>query len=107
MNEQSKSLLVVKTDSPLSDQVAHEIKQTLEPLAQELGARVLVVDGGTDATLHQNLGPLVEMMGKQVAALNRLAASNESLVRAMAEAENDDQGDVQPLPARGLNGRPL
>lgn len=103
MNGQSKSLLVVRIAGRLSNQDAADIKQALAPMCQEIGAEVLVVDGGADASLHQNLDPLIAMMGKQVAAISRLAASNEALVRAMADAE----GDPPALVARGLDGRPL
>lgn len=60
-----------------------------------------------DQSLNLNIAKLVQAMHLQTQAINRLAASNEALVRAMAEADGAGQGDVTPLPARGLNGRPL
>lgn len=60
-----------------------------------------------DQSLHLNIAKLVQAMHLQTQAINRLAASNEALVQAMAEAEGSDTGDVPTLPARGLNGRPL
>lgn len=114
MNEQSKSLLVVKTSGMLSTQEANELEQGLQPLCQKLNAQVMIVDSRADATLHHDLGPLCQQLGalidamaKQHSVFCRLAASNEALVQAMAEAEGNDPGDVTPLPARGLNGRPL
>lgn len=60
-----------------------------------------------DQSFNLNIAKLVQAMHLQTQAINRLAASNEALVRAMAEADDADQGDMQPLPARGLDGRPL
>lgn len=107
MNEQSKSLLVVKVAGRQPAQTIEAMRLALEPLALEIGAKILVSDGGADAVLHQNLGPLVDAMTKQVAAINRLAASNEALVQAMAEADDSGSGDIPALPMRGLDGRPL
>lgn len=59
-----------------------------------------------EQSLTLGIAMLIQAMHNQTQAISRLAASNEALVRAMAEADAD-QGDVTPLPARGLNGRPL
>lgn len=45
---------------------------------------------------------LLEALTQQTAAINRLAASNEMLVQAMAE----DQGMDDPEPTTYLSGRP-
>jgi hypothetical protein len=49
------------------------------------------------------LSTLVQALQQQTAAINRMAASNEALVQAMAEAEPVDP-DVWPV--LGLDGRP-
>ncbi len=114
MNEQSKSLLVVKTPGPMADGQAQRLKLMLEPLCQEIGAKMVVTDGGTDVALYQDLGPLCQQLGalidamaKQHSVFGRLVASNEALVQAIADAEGSGEGNVSPPPARGLNGRPL
>lgn len=60
-----------------------------------------------EQSLSLGIAMLIQAMHNQTQAISRLAASNEALVRAMAGADDADQGDVTPLPARGLNGRPL
>lgn len=48
---------------------------------------------------------LLRALIAQTDAIHRLAASNEALVQAMAEAEGLDAEDLPPT--LGLNGRPL
>lgn len=114
MNEQSKSLLVVKVAGRQTSETIEAIRLALDPLAQEIGAKVLVSDSGVDAALHQDLRPLcqqlaalIDAMAKQHSVFCRLVASNEALVQAMAEADGGDQGDTEAPPRVGLNGRPL
>ncbi|CAN7678323.1 hypothetical protein LJR039_005423 [Pseudorhodoferax sp. LjRoot39] len=60
-----------------------------------------------DQSLNLNIAKLVQAMHLQTQAISRLAASNEALVRAMAEADDAGQGDTEAPPRVGLNGRPL
>ncbi|PZP97184.1 MAG: hypothetical protein DI587_18570 [Variovorax paradoxus] len=60
-----------------------------------------------DQSLNLNIAKLVRAMHLQTQAISRLAASNEALVQAMAEADNAGQGDTETPPRVGLNGRPL
>lgn len=61
---------------------------------------------GSQLSEHERpLSGLIAALFAQAEAINRLAASNEALVQAMAEAEGVEPEDV---PAKvGLNGRQL
>lgn len=58
-----------------------------------------------DQSLNLNIAKLIQAMYLQTQAINRLAASNEALVQAMAEVEGT--ADPDAAPRVGLNGRPL
>lgn len=60
-----------------------------------------------EQSLPLGIAMLIQAMHNQTQAISRLAASNEALVQAMAEAEGNDPGDAPVLHVRGLNGRPL
>lgn len=61
----------------------------MEPIALALGAKVVVIDGGGDVQLHQDLSPLIAAITAQTEAITRLAMSNEALVAAMGEEDPD------------------
>lgn len=103
-NEQRPSLLVVKSPRALEIQEIQILKDAMEPVAQALGAKVVVADGGADVQLHQDLGPLVAAIAAQTDAITRLAMSNEALVAAMAEEDSD----MVELPVRQyMDGSPI
>jgi hypothetical protein len=60
-----------------------------------------------EQSLSLGIAMLIQAMHNQTQAISRLAASNESLVRAMAEADGSDPGDLPAHQMRGLDGRPL
>lgn len=98
-----EGFLILKYPKALTEEVVDRIRQTAEPLAQEMGLKCLVFADGMDATVvPAGMSELVQEMRAQSAAINRLAASNEMLVQAMAE----DQGMDEPEPATYLSGRP-
>lgn len=57
---------------------------------------------GSQQSEHEQL---LRALTAQTDAINRLAASNEALVQAMAEADDIDTDEVPRTV--GLNGRPL
>lgn len=78
----------------------------MTPVCEAMGLKLLLLQDGMDATvMPAGMADLVSVMRAQAEAISRLAASNEALVQAMAEAEGVDPDDV---PATvGLNGRSL
>lgn len=50
------------------------------------------------------LQQLAQQMGAQTSAINRLAASNEAIVMAMAEADDADESGIR---AMGMDGKSL
>lgn len=99
-------LLVVKAPNGLSYAQAEAMRKVLGSTAKEVGMKVLLLQDGMDATVvPAGMADLVAVMRAQTEAISRLAASNEALVQAMAEAEGVEPWDV---PATvGLNGRAL
>lgn len=105
MNAPNKSLLVVKCSRRMTDDQLIDIRQWIKPLTDKMGIEGVVIGDDLDVSVHHDLTPLVQAIGNQVAAINRLAASNEALVQAMAESEGVDTDDMAPRV--GLNGRAL
>lgn len=98
-----EGFLILKCPRALTEEMVARIKETAEPLAQEMGLKCLVFADGMDATvIPAGMSELVQEMRAQSAAINRLAASNEMLVQAIAE----DQGMDEPEPTTYLSGRP-
>jgi len=94
-NEQHTSfpagLLVVRYPGTLSHEQSARMIQILEPMAETLNLKAMLLDAGADAHIQTDNTALIAALGAQVEAINRLAASNEALVQAMAEA--GDEGD--------------
>lgn len=97
----SKSLLVVRSERLLSHQQRDMLAQALTPAAQRIGAAVLV-DGGLQAQVHRDIGPLVEAMWAQIEAITQLVQQNAALMQAMADSEPDSDAE----PTHYLSGRP-
>lgn len=89
-------LLVVRYPGSLSQEHAARLIQHLEPMAETLNLNAMVLDAGADAHIQTDNTALISAMGAQVEAINRLAASNEALVQAMAEV--DEEG-AEPAPS--------
>lgn len=97
-------LLVVKSPRALEVQEIQILREAMEPVAEALGAKVMVADSGADVQLYQDLGPLVQAITAQTEAITRLAISNEALVAAMAE----EDPDMVELPVRQyMDGSPI
>lgn len=98
--------LVVKCPTPLSATQAENFRQAAQELANPMGLQALILADGMDAqVIPAGLDRLIAEMRANTASNNRIAASVEALVQAMAEAEGVDPEDV---PATvGLNGRPI
>lgn len=98
-----EGFLILKCPSRLSDKQAERLREEAERFALPMGLKVLIVADGMDATVvPAGMSELVQEMRAQSAAINRLAASNEMLVQAMAE----EQGMDEPEPTTYLSGRP-
>lgn len=99
-------LLVAEYPGHLSPTQVERLKEVLESVADPMGLKPLILSGGVTAhVVPTGLDALVQEMRANTASNNRIAASVEALVQAMAEAEGVDPEGV---PATvGLNGRPL
>lgn len=89
-------LLVVRYPGHLSMEQAQRLSLHLEPMAAKLNLNAMLLDCGADAHIQTDNTALIAAMGAQVEAINRLAASNEALVQAMADA--DEEGS-EPAPS--------
>ena len=94
-------LLVVKAHRTITQEDGDRMKALLEPIAKRLNLETVVVDSTADVAAHYDPSVLVEALTLQVAAINRLADSNEALVQAMAQEDDED-----PEPSSYLDGRP-
>ena len=98
-------LLVVRYPGRMSEESIKVFKEHLEPMAKALNLGALVLDDGADAHIQTDNTALIAAMGAQVEAINRLAASNEALVQAMAEA-GDEEGDEPRDTGTYMDGSP-
>jgi hypothetical protein len=87
-------LLQVRVPGVISQEQAGYLQAQIEETATALNLEPLILFGGAEASIHTDNTALIAAMHAQVEAINRLAASNEALVQAMAEAE--DEEDEQP-----------
>jgi hypoxanthine phosphoribosyltransferase len=101
------SLLVVKTDRAIHLDQRQQIMETLEPLADTLGAKVLIVDDRADAGLTINPGPLIDALRDQVEAINRLVQSQGAMTAAIGHLAATFVDPEEPVRAIGLDGKPL
>ena len=96
--ESSKSLLVVKASTALTNEMRAKISQMMEPIAERCGCEVLVADESFDASIHSDIRPLLE------AQLEQQRKTNELLL-TLIEALGEDQGvDEDQQPIRHLDG---
>lgn len=93
-------LLVVRIPCHVDMEQANRLKEALLPISKSLSLEVMVVDGGADAHIQTDNRALLAAMAAQVEAINRLAASNEALVQAMSEGEEE----ADPEPETYLDG---
>lgn len=93
--------LIVRYQGALPAGAMQQIHEKLSPVAQALNLQPILLTQGSEPeqTAHQ---ALLAAIGAQVEAINRLAASNEALVRAMAEA--DEEGDGPGHSATYMDG---
>lgn len=99
-------LLVAEYPGHLSPGQIERLEEVLKSVGEPMNLRPLILGGGVTAHVAPaGLDVLIQEMRANTASNNRIAASVEALVQAMAEAEGVDPEDV---PATvGLNGRPL
>lgn len=91
--ESSKSLLVVKASTALTNEMRAKIAQMMEPIAERCGCEVLVADESFDASIHSDIKPLIE---QQLIEQRK----NNELLLTLIEALSEDQGvdeDQQPV----------
>lgn len=87
------SLLVITSESPLSDAARGSLYQVLGPLGKELGMLVAVMDSGLKAEVHRDLSPLVEAIQAQTHAITQLVQQNAAMFQSMVEKETEESQD--------------
>ncbi|AMO78018.1 hypothetical protein [Pseudomonas citronellolis] len=99
MSECAKPLLVITTDRPLSMEAREKMARVLEPIAQSIGAKPLILDDGLQAGIHSDIRPLLESLLDEQRKTNGLLLA---LVEAMA-----DERDPDAEPQTYLNGKTI
>lgn len=96
MND-SKGLLVLRVPDHIGMQAVEKLTRGITPLAEEMGLEPMVLDGGADAAVHRDYGPLLE----------RLCCAVERLVQQGEPPALPEQVSPPVLNARpsGLNSR--
>lgn len=87
MNECAKPLLVISTDRPLSSEAREKMTKALEPIAQSIGAKPLILSDGLQAGIHSDILPLLESLLDEQRKTNGLLLA---LVEAMADERDPD-----------------
>lgn len=100
--ENERPLLVVKLDKLLSKEQVEAFTKAVEREAGRLGMNSLLLTGGADAHVEQDLRPLLSDLLAEQRNTNRLLVA---LVEAMAyEPEHELSNDVV---VRDLSGKPI
>ena len=83
----SAGLLVLRIPQHIGMDSVQKLTRSITPLAEEMGLEPMVLDGGADAAIARDYGPLLE----------RLCVAVERLVQ---------QGEPPAIPEQELNVRP-
>lgn len=97
MNEQTKpsgDLLVLTTDQVMSAEESAKCQSMANILGEKLGMQALFLSSGIQAKVERDLTPLIEMMGKQVEAINRLAGAIEEMLSEEDQVQDESDGDL-------------
>ena len=93
------SLLVVSTDRPLSSEAREKMTKALEPIAQSIGAKPLILSDGLQAGIHSDILPLLESLLDEQRKTNSLLLA---LVDAMADERDPDAEPQTYLSGKGI-----
>ncbi len=99
-------LLQVRIPGRLSMEQAAYLQAQIEQTANALNLEPLILFDGAEASIQTDNTALIAAIGAQVEAINRLAASNEALVQAMAEAGGEEEGDEPGTSGTYMDGSP-
>lgn len=97
MNDSQKSLLVLSTGLALSQEKVDRISESIQPLAESLGCRALVLNNGLQAGIHSDIRPLLGDLLDEQRKTNQLL---HLLIQALAE----DGEDPDAMPTSYLDG---
>ncbi|EMC2521741.1 hypothetical protein ABZK55_001463 [Pseudomonas aeruginosa] len=100
MNDSQKSLLVLSTGLALSQEKVDRISESIQPLAESLGCRALVLNNGLQAGIHSDIRPLLGDLLDEQRKTNQLL---HLLIQALAE----DGDDREAAPTSYLSGEPI
>lgn len=98
MSERGKSLLVVRTEQVLKPEIREKLYQMMSDVAESLGCKAVVADGGLDVSVHHDLRPLLQAQLEAQRETNELLTS---LVEALAD---DVAGDDEEVPLTYMDG---
>lgn len=103
----NKTLLTVSSGGRvLAHDKVEALRDSLEPVADSLGCELLILSGGLDVEVHQDLRPVVAAIEDNTAAVRQMAEACMALVNAMAMEDEDDHPPVYHLdgsPVQGLD----
>lgn len=68
----NKPLLVIQAATYLTQEQQDSVFEMVKPVAQLLGAEVIVSDAGVSVAVHQDLSPLIEAVQQQTRKVQEL-----------------------------------
>lgn len=68
----NKPLLVIQAATYLTQEQQDSVFEMVKPVAQLLGAEVIVSDAGASVAVHQDLSPLIEAVQQQTRKVQEL-----------------------------------
>lgn len=92
-----KDTIVFKINQPLNEDQLKLIYENAKAIGERIDAEPVVVPLGFDAHLERDITPLVELAGRAVRALERIA---DALEREQADRDDEDDNDVGYLNKR-------
>jgi len=98
------SLLIVKAQAPLKLEQRKAIRDWAKETESRIGMDVLVVEPGIDVDVHRDIGPLIDAMQAQTAAITDLVAVNQELIASILD---DERVDLDGEARVDLSGRPI
>ncbi|MGV5083099.1 hypothetical protein [Pseudomonas aeruginosa] len=100
MSDSQKSLLVLSTDLALSRETAEQLSERLQPIAESLGCKPLVLSGGFQVGIHSDIRPLLgDLLGEQ--------RTTNQLLHLLIQALAEDGDDPEAAPTSYLSGEPI
>ncbi|MGP5741349.1 hypothetical protein [Pseudomonas aeruginosa] len=97
MSDSQKSLLVLSTDLALSQEKAEQLSERLQPIAESLGCKPLVLSGGFQIGIHGDIRPLLgDLLGEQ--------RKTNQLLHLLIQALAEDGDDPEAMTVNYLDG---